>query len=260
MDNVKDCDIINLTENNLSDHLPVQMKFTVTSSSGNSKSDVKQFIKTNWRSDINNELYNKIPTENLSEVPHLHNVDKNYFSAKVLIDKQIDVINDAMTSAALESGCNSKQTNKPKHFWCPELGSLRDQKRFWWALWVQCGRPRDGEVFRCWKSVKKKFRKCSRQYVNNISDNKFQKISQHFNERRMTHFWNCIKTSKRKKILSSISAQTIADYYSNIMKDDGLLNEEQSRIDAIVENKYLQDSKNVYSEVINTSDIERVCE
>ena len=55
-----------------------------------------------------------------------------------------------------------KNVIKPKKYWCPDLSQARHTKRFWWRLWSDNGKPREGEIYKCYKNVKKLFRKLSR--------------------------------------------------------------------------------------------------
>ena len=60
-----------------------------------------------------------------------------------------------MHDSAREAGCYAEQHYKWKAYWYPELSYLRDRKRFWWKVWVDCDRPREGAVYNVYKSTKK---------------------------------------------------------------------------------------------------------
>jgi hypothetical protein len=104
-----------------------------------------------------------------------------------------------MRDAAREAGCIPKHANKPKPYWCPDLSRLRDKKRFWWNMWIMNGRPRDGEVFKCYKGVKKLFRKISRQNIANMSKQKFNRLNIMYQQRNMGAFWNTIKGIRKNR-------------------------------------------------------------
>ncbi len=53
--------------------------------------------------------------------------------------------------SAVRSGCVSAKVSKP---WCPKLSEIRDKKWFWWRIWVDIGRPRQGAVYVAYKRVK----------------------------------------------------------------------------------------------------------
>ena len=97
---------------------------------------------------------------------------------------------------------------------CPELSQLRDRERFWWKIWVENGRPRQGAVFDCYKGVKKLFRKLCRRKITNINDNELHNINECFKARKMSSFWNQIKNRRQKQwINSSLDAHQLAEYY-----------------------------------------------
>ena len=125
-----------------------------------------------------NTYRNTLETE-LIEIQKLScNGETDEITAHDAIDaySYMDKLNCAMRDSAVEAGCYSKQHVKPKRYWCHELSKLRDRKRFWWNLWVDNGRPREGAVFSVYKDVKRAFRRRSRYHVANQSRNKHYKL------------------------------------------------------------------------------------
>ena len=95
------------------------------------------------------------------------------------IEDQLDQISDAMHKAAKHGNC-SRSPFKPKAYWCPELSTckLRNKKRFWWFLWQQNDRPRQGILYECYsKGVTKLFRQTSRKAVDNTLHNNHAKLN-----------------------------------------------------------------------------------
>jgi hypothetical protein len=128
--------------------------------------------------------------------------------------------------------------HRPKPYWCPELGMLRDKKRCWWNLWVQNGRPRSGVVYECWKGVKKLFRQASRKCMNNVLEVKYHKLNQLYRNRKMGAFWNFIKMKQKRKPVSSLENQQLAYFYADVMQDQGVLTEEHENIARAVRTHY----------------------
>ena len=99
-----------------------------------------------------NAYRNALETK-LKEIQKLsYNRETDKETAPDAIDAYMDKLNCAMRDSAIEAGCYSKQHVKTKRYWCPELSKLRDRKRFWWKLWVENGRPREGSVFSVYKA------------------------------------------------------------------------------------------------------------
>ena len=109
---------------------------------------------------------------------------------------------------------------KPKKYWCPHLSQLRDKKKFWWSLWNDNGRPKQGQVYDCYKGTKKLFRKYCRYYMQNEVNSSFINLNSMYRERKMSCFWNGIKRLKRKRVNSSLQAQAFSDYYATVMQDN----------------------------------------
>ena len=101
------------------------------------------------------------------------------------LDSYMDKLCEAIHSAAHTAGCTGKQKYSPKPYWCPRLSQLRDKKRFWLRLWSSNGKPRSGQVYLCYKGVKKIFRKTFRQSITSITDKHYRKLQSLYNKRNM---------------------------------------------------------------------------
>jgi hypothetical protein len=71
----------------------------------------------------------------------------------------VDTLKSIFVEAAKLAKVIPKNVFKPKKYWCPDLSQ---SKRFWWRLWSDNVRPKEGEIYKCYKNVKKLFRKLSR--------------------------------------------------------------------------------------------------
>ena len=130
----------------------------------------------------------------------------------------MDKLNCAMRDSAVEAGCHSKQHVKPKRYWCPELSKLRDRKRFWWQLWVENGRPREGSVFSVYNDVKKAFRHRSRYQVADQTRNEHYQLYEMIKARYMTGFWNVIKRRRSIQVKSSLTASDFNSFNGDVMQ------------------------------------------
>ena len=93
-----------------------------------------------------------------------------------MLDNYIAGINKAMRASAREAGCVPRKMFKPKKYWCPMLSQLRYRKRFWFMVWNQCDRPKNGIVYDGYKGVKKVFQRTSRQYIQRQEQARFFKV------------------------------------------------------------------------------------
>jgi hypothetical protein len=156
--NIYSCDIIPLDGNNVSDHLPLRLRMYInipdTYPSPQCNNHGKPLI-TNWSRNRSNIDYTKELSKLLNTVSLLHiDPGADPFTKSTQVDHYMTTIHNAMMEAARKSGIIPRKLNRPKNYWCPDLSRARDTKRFWWCLWTDNGRPRSGEIFKCYKHVK----------------------------------------------------------------------------------------------------------
>ena len=242
--NVINCCIIPPDVDNVSDHLPVQCKFTVKCNSKDcdvsSEERYAYHPQPNWASHHRNVHYNDILCDKLQSVTTSSNlfnlpIDSDLNDA---INKVFSDVSQAIHDATKEAKCVPQKVFKPKPYWCPELSVIRDKKRFWWSIWVSCGRPRNGSVFGIYKDLKKRFRKVARFNANHDMASTFSTINYLYKSRNMKGFWNKLKVMQHSKVNSSTEAIDFRNYYSKIMTDDSdCYSESQKNICKTVEQK-----------------------
>ena len=163
---IESCAIIPFEDGNVSDHLPIRMTIRVniphadnvsTTHTGNNQ------LFTNWRNSHNNAQYRLKLRDMLVNVPRL-NVSTQTCPDEIqaTIDRYVDQLTNCMIDSAKNARIVPKIRYQPKKYWCPDLSRARDTKRFWWRLWCDIGRPRQGAVYKCYKNTKKLYRKLSR--------------------------------------------------------------------------------------------------
>ena len=192
---ISSCHIIPEEPGNNSDHLPVQLKYSM-SLNGIKEHNILSHnsnsweISPNWSNDRKVDAYKNLVPEKLSRISPIciNNCDNNSF--KYQIDQRLQEINNVLTMSTKESGCVPTKMFKPKTYWCPELSFLRDRKRFWWSIWISCDRPRSGIIFNILKDLKRKFRKLSRSNINNLAMKETNIINGQFKNRNMNVLWN----------------------------------------------------------------------
>ena len=194
------CNIVQLDGDNLSDHLPIRTSFFLPSlATGSCKSgahgqggegmrdfDQKLFCLPRWDTEKKRK-YNHILDNKLKSIPILH-MEDNITNVQHDIDTYVETLNKAIHEAAQEAGCIPKKHYRPKDYWCPELSALRDKKKFWWRLWVENNKPRNGPIFDILKYLKKKFRKLSRQCILDQKKNKYHNLNSLFSDKKLPQF------------------------------------------------------------------------
>ncbi len=85
-----------------------------------------------------------------------------------------------------------------RHYWNNNCRTSRDRQRFWYKIWVSCGRPKQG-VHDCYKAAKKQFRKVRRLAINQVLTKRFNKISMLAKSENGRTFWDKIRKCKPTK-------------------------------------------------------------
>ena len=168
------------------------------------------YLPATWNNQIKNDNY-KFHLENkLFSIPFL---DSSLVSNTQKYKTTWMIVNDIIIESAKDAGCVKNNHFKPRPYWCPQLSFMRDKKRFWWSLWVDNGRPRNGPVFYCYEGVKKLFRQISRQCADNLLNVNNYQFNTLFNHRKLTAFWNCVKISRKNKaIKSNLQVDTLSRF------------------------------------------------
>ena len=218
INNIKECFIIEPEVLNVSDHLPLHVKFTALLNSFTPKTDFNTVhIQPNWTSDRKREEYCNILAKKLDCLDVLSHNQQDVIGA---VNERLSGIVNAIHSASKEAGCVPNKVFKPKPYWCPELSKIRDKKRFWWSLWVDAGRPRQGPVFEVYKNVKKLFRRLSRRFMDNNVLRDLDILNTLYNKKNMKGFWNKLKRQQQCSVQSSLSSEDLGCFYKGIMTDN----------------------------------------
>jgi hypothetical protein len=132
------------------------------------------------------------------------------------------------------------------------------RKRFWYALWSDNGKPREGVVFDCYKGIKKLTRKISRQNVYNLKALGFNKLNTLFGQRKMSAFWNLLKNKKKTRVQSNLHANDLADYYRSIMQDDKVMTTEHREIESKVDELFCRYTSESFNTIVCTDSIKKL--
>ena len=72
----------------------------------------------------------------------------------------------------------------------------RDRQRFWFQIWKDCGRPRNGHVYTSYKLVKKTYRNACRSAVNSNISVAYKSLNSLYARRDLRKFWNEVRAKK----------------------------------------------------------------
>ena len=246
VNSVLKCKII-MSADNDSDHLPLLTVFRVNVSLGDNfvSSQNHTFCSVPWPNDSFKQKYQELLDYKLTSIRpiDIHETSSEE-KAQSEVDRYLNDIRQAMLESTSEAGSRPKKYYAPKPYWCPELSEMRDKKRFWWRLWVDCGRPRQGPTFDCYKQAKKMFRRLSRDCMNKVMENGFSKFNELFYKKNLRAFWQYVKKSRRHSVNTKLKVDTLGAHFESIMTDNGVLSQEQEHIAARVNEFYAILSRN----------------
>jgi exonuclease III len=238
LSDVISCCICNHEDLNTSDHLPIRMTIKIPLSlSITHKINYIGAAPTRpikWEDVCKQSFLSRIK-EKLATLP--------YISCPQADQERLDNYMNHLTSVLIDSvqtaSSSHRKYYRPKPYWCPELSKLRDKKRFWWRMWVECDRPRSGAVFNCYKGAKKLFRRFCRRSAKSLLDTSFAEINRLFVDGRMTSFLRKLKLKKQQKVTSTLQAESFAEHFSALMNDTNCidLSPEQINIKQAVLNR-----------------------
>ena len=146
------CFIHDYNEHNMSDHLSLSfiVEYKFSACDNVTETCISRRRTPNWENFAVREKYSEQVRNEISKLPalHLESIIPNSNDALSIVNDRISAVNECILQVA-DGLCHnaSFKQYKAKPFWCPELATLRNKKKFWWNLWVTNGRPRYGQIF-----------------------------------------------------------------------------------------------------------------
>ena len=236
------CSILDHDVDNVSDHLPLRsiIKLNISSDTCiNNPDSVNPASRPNWDNYMVRDKYSTLVENSINSMPALNmdGVEPNSIEGHNRINDYINSINHCIITASSEvsHGRQNKQYS-PKHFWCPALSQLRDRKRFWWNLWCENGRPRQGQVYEIWKMCKKAFRKYYRFKSCESFNLRYSKMNSLFIQGKP--FWNLLKYKRKRNFAMNEDLHGFTKHFQSIMTENGDLSTEQQMISDEVKGRY----------------------
>ena len=112
---------------------------------------------------------------------------------------------------------------------------------------MENGRPRTGEVFKCYKNVKRLYRKLCRYYINSYANDSYKVLGDLF-IRDSTKFWKAFRKKRKLKHSSAVSVNELHGHFSNIMQDEH--GTELNNVNISVAKEYSRVSNSNFNETI----------
>jgi hypothetical protein len=174
-DIIKQCSIMSDLPTNVSDHYPLltSVELQVQTNIKHSKivSAVPKYPRMNWSDNEACVSYSRYVTDGAKSLPIINfDAVNSHEEAQKVVDSMcgeaIDVMHESCSKLLSDKHARYKGRFKPNSWWNKDCLITRDRQRFWFSIWKACGRPREGQVYLCYKSAKKVYRSTCNQAMN----------------------------------------------------------------------------------------------
>jgi exonuclease III len=204
---IMECTILNDCSDCASDHLPMLTKLCIPIKHGSYSNVLNHnvcpiFPRTSWHNAMFVHSYSKhvkLSAHKLNS-PLTDNVNNMTRSEA---QEYVNIYSTSITEILHKATEDSLQDQKPhqprrkrQHWWNDSCKTAKNRHRFWYNIWNSCDRPRSGSVYESYKYAKHTFRKSCRLAFNSSVKTSFNMCNKYFRERKMTKFWNMIRSSK----------------------------------------------------------------
>ena len=198
------CDILNVSQRCLSDHLPVAVKLVLpyesTDDSSYSGGSINKPVNFPWKTKDFTVKYQKCVIQTVSEVKFpTSSTIKCKSDAQKVVDKYSKDITSALHTAATRALDLIPMRRKPlsgKQWWNQDCQSAKRRHKFWFSIWHSCGRPREGVMYDTYKHAKYVYRKACRSASNKAIRMNFASCDALLRSNQMSKFWNKIRSVK----------------------------------------------------------------
>lgn len=214
------CNILPEGPDQLSDHLPLRLCYSLDAvrTSENKNQRIRREC-LDWSNPAANSCYKTNLLSSLKKLKPLSLDSLSDEEKQDKVDLYLSELSEYAHRAAAEAGI-VKLMLPPKPFWCSSLTVMRDKKRFWWRLWVANDRPKSGPVYDCYKSIKRSYRRASRQQLNTHHIDRYKDLARLCKFKNMSKFWHKLKNVSVKPASEGPKVKDFQEFYSNIMSDD----------------------------------------
>ena len=91
----------------------------------------------------------------------------------------------------------SKATDKQNPWWTQSTKFAKSRKSFRYHIWNDCGKPRDGHVYRCYKLSKSKYRHVCRLAFNTRVSKLHTTLNMLYRTKNSKQFWKVVRNTRK---------------------------------------------------------------
>ena len=205
-DNTVDCVILPFDVENTSDHLPMKTTIKLQTEQARNNKEVdhtKMYItsKIDWNVNDNRLKYTNHVDHFSMSIPPPTDTIVSRESAQLQVDTTCQQIINCIQMA---SNCVAKKISQPKStkkqkpWWTHSTKVAKSRKSFWYHIWNDCNKPRDGHVYSCYKLSKSRYRQACRLAFNTRVTKLHTSINMLCRTRNSKQFWKLVGNTRRE--------------------------------------------------------------
>ena len=253
--------------NNFSDHVPLYIKLNIDISYC---PIIENSIpaKTSWRKCNANdvEYYKSYVDHELSKIEYdrkamccqnvkckIHSGQLNY-----VYDSIIDICKDSSDEFLPKSG-NVQANNREIPGWNEQVKPYLDKSLFWHELWVQCGKPNQGEIARVMRMTRARYHYAIRSVLKSQIQIRNDRMAEAVSSDDNRNFWEEVRKMKRShKLLPDVidnvkGSDNISklffdknkELFNSVSYDDSKMNDLKNEIDELIDKEVNNDSNHI---------------
>ena len=136
--------------------------------------------------------------------------------------------------------CKVKSRKKQNHWWNIDCTAAKNRNKVWFNIWKQCGRPKTGQVYKCYKLAKCNFRRMCRSAVNQVNRNKYEMLSTLQSSQKVGQLWNNIRKLRKANTIQQnvITLNTLSNHFAKKFSNHTKVTPEIKHAEEVVGQKY----------------------
>ena len=222
-DNIVGCVILPYDVENTSDHLPMKTTITLQTEQPRNINEVdhsKKCItsKIDWNINDNRLKYTNHVGRLSMSITSPTDVIVSRESAQMQVDTTCEQI---IRCIQMASDCVAKKISPPKStkkqnpWWTHSTKVAKSRKSFWYHVWNDCGKPRDGHVYRCYKLSKSRYRQACRLAFNTRACRLHTSLNLLYRTKNSKQFWKVVGNMRRdtNDCSKDISIDVLEQYF-----------------------------------------------
>ena len=209
LDHVSSCEIVPLSQDNTSDHLPLQctLRFELPSSENIVSQNAEPQEKhpcLNWDLPEAKAAYQEALSVHLASLRPINlNSVNSVDDACAVVNSHCASLTAGMHRAVADVQSRLREgapRHKRKHWWTQECTTARDRMRIFFHIWKSCGRPTEGPAYECYRDARKNYRRACRAAVRSKQRKFHQLLTRLYHAKRPGQFWNLVRRCRSAQV------------------------------------------------------------